>query len=184
MNITAETFQKAIEFAVKAHDGVYRKGNKAPYIIHPMAVMGRVMSIKKSSNMFLLATAAVLHDTVEDNKSVTIEVITKEFGLYVAALVDELTTDKKKCELVGKKEYLSAKMISMSSYALVIKLCDRLENVIDMKSMGFKFKNRYIDETNYILNNIELYRTKITETHARLIEMIKSELNIYETITS
>lgn len=180
MNVTAEIFQKAIDFAVKAHEGVYRKGNKAPYIIHPMAVMGRVMTIKKSSNMFLLATVALLHDTVEDVEFVTIKLITEEFGLYVAALVDELTTDKEKCNLVGKKEYLSAKMVSMSSYALVIKLCDRLENVIDMKGMNENFQMRYCDETNHILNHIENHRTKISLTHLKLIEMIKTELNTYQ----
>lgn len=182
MNVSAETFHKAIEFAVKAHEGVYRKGNKAPYITHPMAVMCRLMMVKNSSNMFLLGTVAMLHDCVEDCENVTLQVIVDQFGLYVAALVDELTSDKTLCDQLGKKEYLAVKMAGMSSYALVIKLCDRLENIIDMKSMGTKFQKKYYDETNYIVNQVVENRSKLTDTHSKLIGMIKIELTQYQNL--
>lgn len=180
MNVTAETLQKAIEFAVRAHKGVHRKGSGAPYIIHPMAVMGRLMSVKESSNMFLLATAAILHDTVEDVEWVTRELIAQEFGYYVAGLVEELTLDKSKYGTMGKKEYLAHEMSRMSSYAFVLKLCDRLENVIDMRKMGKKFQTRYTEETNYIISEVEKNRKKITGTQKKLIDMLKEELEQYQ----
>lgn len=180
MNVTAETFQNAIEFAVKAHKGVYRKGDKKPYIAHPIAVMSRLFSVKESSNMYLLGTVAVLHDTVEDVEWVTLDVIADLFGHYVAALVQELTLDKEQYKVMGKKEYLAHEMTRMSSYAFVIKLCDRLENVIDMKKMGVKFQTRYTEETYYILNEVEKNRKKITNTQQVLIQMLYAELANYK----
>jgi len=39
-------------------------------------------------------TAALLHDTVEDCENVSLQDIAKKFGYYVAALVDELTSNE------------------------------------------------------------------------------------------
>ena len=78
-------FDKALRFAIKAHEGTERRGKGYPYIIHPMEAASIVASI--SSDQELLA-AALLHDTVEDT-SVTIEDLRREFGDRVATLVDE-----------------------------------------------------------------------------------------------
>lgn len=181
MKATAETFHKAIEFATKAHKGVYRKGNGEPYIMHPISVAARIRSVKgDSTNLFHLMTAAVLHDTDEDCEWVDLEMIGREFGFDVAGLVEELTLDKSKYNTIGKKEYLAQEVVTMSSYALAIKLCDRLENLIDMKKMGKKFQTNYTAETNYVLANLEAKRAKITNTHKKLIDLIKTELEPYQ----
>jgi (p)ppGpp synthase/HD superfamily hydrolase len=182
MNITAEIFQKAIEFAVRAHQGVYRKGTGEPYIMHPLAVAARVKSVKgDTSNLFLLMTAAVLHDTVEDVEWVTLDLIAKEFGHAVAALVEELTLDKDQYEKLGKKEYLAREIVQMSSYARVLKLCDRLENVMDMGKMKTSFQKRYTIETLYMLERLEQDGArKITPTQRRLMYLILGELEQYQ----
>jgi (p)ppGpp synthase/HD superfamily hydrolase len=171
--ITADLLEKAIIFAVNAHKGVRRKGDKRPYIMHPMSVMWRIFNNKQSDNMYLLAAAAILHDTVEDVEWVTHELIYQEFGPHVAALVQELTLDKSKYETMGKKEYLLHEMNQMSSYALAIKLCDRLDNVTDMKAMGPTFITKYSEETEYILNGLN---RKLTPTHRKLIRQLWVEL--------
>jgi (p)ppGpp synthase/HD superfamily hydrolase len=170
--ITSDVLEKAILFAVKAHEGQKRKGDKRPYIMHPLSVMWRIYHNKKSANMYLLAAAAILHDTVEDC-GITIEQIAKEFGHHVAALVAELTLDKAQYTLIGKKEYLLQEMNKMSSYALAIKLCDRLDNVSDLKSTKKDFVIKYVEETEYILNNLN--RT-LSATHKRLIRQIHTQL--------
>ncbi len=171
--ITSEVFEKAIVFAIEAHKGQKRKGNGAPYITHPFSVMSRIKQYKKSANLFLLGAAAVLHDTVEDC-GVTIETIIKEFGLHVAALVSELTLDKAQYKRYGKKEYLTLEMIGMSSYALAIKLCDRLDNICDTDQMTNEFKDKYKKETQYILEQIKV--RKLSPTHKKLIADIHKQL--------
>lgn len=177
--ITAKTLERAIEFATKAHKGAFRKGDGRPYIMHPVSVMMRVRSMKNSSNAYLLAAAAVLHDTVEDC-GVELMEIAEKFGFYVAALVEELTLDKSKYETIGKTKYLSQELTSMSSYALVIKLCDRLDNVEDMQTMDKVFIERYTQETKDILDYVLQHRTKLTKTHDRLIHEIYAALEKYE----
>ena len=68
---------KAIAFAVKAHEGQPRKGTEIPYIFHPLEVGMIVSRITDDEEVI---AAAVLHDTVEDCDTVTLDNIRKEFG--------------------------------------------------------------------------------------------------------
>jgi (p)ppGpp synthase/HD superfamily hydrolase len=148
-------FEKALEFAIKMHKGQKRKGTNMPYYRHPISVAENIEEIKKSKNLELLMTAALLHDTVEDCPGVTIQQIAEKFGYYVAALVDELTSDKKQIEKIGKTEYLKQKMEKLSSYGLVIKLADRRHNVEDMTGTPKRFQKAYTKETLAILDHLE-----------------------------
>lgn len=178
MNVTAETLERAITFATEKHKGVVRKGDGRPYILHPMSVLVTLLAIKKSKNALLLACAAILHDVVEDC-GVTMEEIAKLFGHQVASLVDELTSDNAKIKELGKTEYLTQKMIRMSSYGLCIKLVDRLDNIRDMKTMSASFRTKQIDSTTSILASLETNR-KLTKTHKVLIKMIRKEMAQYK----
>lgn len=176
--ISAKTFAKALTFSANAHEGQLRKGNKAPYITHPISVMNRMKQLKpKTSNPFLIGSACLLHDTVEDC-GIKINIIAKKFGHHIAALVSELTLNKKLYKKYGKTEYLIKNMMKMSSYALAIKLCDRLDNISDMNEMPKTFIKRYIKETNSIINAIK--SRKLTSTHKKIIKLIKKEIKKYE----
>lgn len=177
MNVTAEILEKAIQFALEKHKNVKRKGDGRPYILHPLSVLHTLMAIKKSKNAFLLATVAILHDTVEDC-DVTIQEIANLFGYHVAAMVEDLTSDKSEIKRLGKTQYLISKMLKMSSYSLCIKLVDRLDNIKDMSSMDDTFKNKQVDSTTQILNVLEKDR-KLTRTHVILIKMIRKEMLKY-----
>lgn len=176
MELTAKNLEQAIMFATEKHQGQVRKGDGRPYILHPMSVMIRLGQVKQSSNPFLLAAACILHDTVEDC-GVTLQEIAERFGYQVASLVDELTLDKTKYETIGKKEYLAQHTVVMSSYALAIKLADRLDNVSDMESMNDDFKKKYVEETQYIIHTLMTKRDKLTKTHEQLIAMIREVLS-------
>lgn len=76
---------RAIVFAVNAHQGTERRGKGFPYIVHPMEAVEIVATM--TTDQELLA-AAVLHDTVEDT-DVTLDDIRHEFGERVAKLVEE-----------------------------------------------------------------------------------------------
>ena len=59
-----EDVERAIDFAILAHEGQYRKSGE-PYIIHPILVATIVASISNDKTMII---AALLHDVVEDTK--------------------------------------------------------------------------------------------------------------------
>lgn len=173
--VSNEIVEKAIIFSTKAHFGQKRKGNGLSYILHPMRIATTLLEVKESRNINLLLTAVFCHDTVEDC-GVKLSTIAKNFGHAVASLVEELTLDKSKYETIGKTKYLSQEVLKMSSYALCIKLCDRLDNVRDMKKMSESFKNRYRAETREILDSLK--NRKITKTHAKLIKLIEKEITV------
>lgn len=83
-------FEKAVAFAMKAHEGQTRKDGGV-YILHPLedAVIVGTMT----GDLEILA-AAVLHDTVEDTE-VTAQDILDNFGERVAELVAHETEDKR-----------------------------------------------------------------------------------------
>ena len=81
--------EKAITYALKAHTGEKRKNSTLPYILHPLEALVTAASL--TDDMEVLA-AVVLHDTVEDT-GISLADIEREFGHYVAWLVDCETED-------------------------------------------------------------------------------------------
>ena len=119
-----------------------------------------------------LIIAAYLHDTIEDTET-TFEEILKEFGKRVTVLVKELTSDKSKYSKLNKGDYLLKKMNKMSDEALLIKLCDRLDNISGHPNEPDKFVRIYMEQTEYILNNLE---RNLTLIHKEIIKMIQDKL--------
>lgn len=173
----------AKEFAEKAHKGQYRKGGQ-PYIIHPKAVAEIVHNVKISKEIAALVAAAYLHDTVEDT-DVTFDDIKEQFGELVMSLVYELTSDEEKLAISGKEEYLIDKVLNISSWALVIKLADRLHNMKDFKKImkgddeGRKrWVRKYAQQTKNIIEELEWYR-KLSSTQKELVSKIKKKYKPY-----
>jgi hypothetical protein len=166
--------EEALKYATQAHAGQTRSGGD-PYISHPVRVANSVEQYKKSHNLDALISAAYLHDTIEDTDT-THEALHDLFGGLVASLVQELTSDPVKLKQMGKADYLAHKMAAMSSYALVIKLADRLDNVKDIATAKTpEWRAKYAAETNHILDYIEKNRA-LSGTHQRLIGLIRAKL--------
>jgi len=169
-----EGSEEALQYATKAHAGQTRSGGD-PYISHPVRVANHIKQFKKSHNLDALISAAYLHDTIEDTDT-TQEILHDLFGGLVASLVMELTSDPEQIKKIGKAQYLAHKMAAMSSYALVIKLADRLDNVKDITTAKTpEWRHKYATETNHILDYIEKHRA-LSGTHTKLIDMIRAKL--------
>ena len=121
---------KAIVFAVKAHEGTERKGKGFPYIVHPLEAVS--IAATMTNDQELLAAAA-LHDTVEDT-DVTLRVLEREFGKRVANLV-EAESD---IEFEGKtreeswrlrKEEAITRLSSAENDVKIVALADKLSNI-------------------------------------------------------
>ncbi len=82
---------KAILFAARAHDGMIRKKDNTPYILHPLEAAVIVGSMTNDEDVI---AAALLHDVVEDTP-VTIEEVEEGFGTRVKTLVESETEDKR-----------------------------------------------------------------------------------------
>lgn len=122
---------KAIEFAAKAHDGMIRKKDKTPYILHPLEAAVIVGTMTDDRDVI---SAAVLHDVVEDT-DITIEEVEVEFGSRVRELVESETEDKR-ADLPPENTWRIRKEESLEELAncgdtdvLVLWLGDKLANM-------------------------------------------------------
>lgn len=165
----------AREMAEMKHSGQVRKFSGEDYAEHPKRVAQTVLKYKNSKELDKLVIAALLHDTVEDTDT-SIEEIKSIFGDLVASLVEELTSDKN-LKVIDKADYLSRKMVNMTSWGLVIKLADRLDNVSDLRHVNKNFRQKYIKETRIILSNLILNRSYLSATHIQLTTDILKEIN-------
>jgi guanosine-3',5'-bis(diphosphate) 3'-pyrophosphohydrolase len=169
-----EDAAQALVYAAQQHAGQTRSDG-SPYLEHVKRVAASVEQFKSSHNLDALISAALLHDTIEDTDT-THEDLVKLFGGLVASLVKELTSDKDEIARVGKAKYLANKMSTMSSYALVIKLADRLDNISDITTAKTpEWRRKYRDETLHILDHVENNR-HLTQTHRKLIKAIRDKL--------
>lgn len=89
-HIDTSLLDRAITFAVKAHQGMERKGKGFPYVVHPMEAVCIVATITNDQE---LLAAAALHDVIEDTDT-TADDLKKEFGERVAMLVEAESDDK------------------------------------------------------------------------------------------
>jgi len=160
---------KAIQFASKKHFGQERKGSGLPYITHPIIVAHLLAKFKQSKRLEELMAAAVLHDTLEDTDTNFVELAT-EFTPFVAGLVLELTSDEKEIKKIGKNEYMKIHLCGMSSYALTLKLADRLSNVMDEPSE--KYKVDTLDLIDHISNN-----RKLSGTQMKMVQEIQKVIH-------
>lgn len=170
-------YLEAIEYIKIKHSGQFRFSTLAPYWVHPIQTAVLVMKYKKSHSIDELIIAALCHDLVEDTET-SLKEIEGRYGLTVASLVAELTSHKGKIEEEGKAVYLKNKMAEMSSWGLVLKLCDRLSNVSDFLYTPSDFTARYKAETEEILNFVEKER-ELTFTQKAIVYDIRRIISIY-----
>lgn len=170
-----ERVKSALAYATKMHKNQYRHDG-TEYIVHPIRVANYVKKYKTSNYLEDLYIAALLHDVLEDTEATYYDIINL-FGIQVASLVLELTNDEDILKELGKTKYLELKMKNMSSWALTIKLCDRLDNTCDLACSNEKFRNNYLKDTieiiNYIMDNRSLTKTQII-----IIKDIINKLNL------
>ena len=147
--------EKALEYSINAHKEQFRKSGE-PYIVHPILVASIVASMTSDESM---AISALLHDVVEDTLT-SIEEIVSLFGEDVAHLVEGLTKIDaiRDSELIpsssNEKLVVSAlsfrKMLLASVHdirVLVIKLCDRLHNMLTLDALEDHKQQRISEET-------------------------------------
>jgi (p)ppGpp synthase/HD superfamily hydrolase len=89
-----------------------------------------------------LICAALLHDTLEDTDDIDAAIIEKIFGSKVTRIVKTLT----KIQGAHKDEYVK-RLQHSDEDTILIKACDRLDNLRSLNSTSEEFKARKITET-------------------------------------
>ncbi len=147
--------EKAVALSRKYHAGQFRKSGE-PYIIHPILVAAITAYIGGDDEMI---TAALLHDVIEDT-SCEIEEIEREFSRPVANLVEGMTKiteirDEKLIPSTSDEKLITSalsfrKMLIASIEdvrVLVVKLCDRLHNMLTLDALRPEKQRRISEET-------------------------------------
>ena len=171
-----DLIQRAYIFAKQKHKFQLRDDGQ-PYIYHPVRVARLIAIYKPSKNEDILVASALLHDTLEDTYTSYRE-LKENFGEKVASIVVELTTAGYMPVLEGKDVYLSHKMENMSSYALCIKLADRLDNIMSLSGTTKEKQQRVLKQTQNILDYLEKHIT-YTQSQQKLVDAIKQEMKKY-----
>lgn len=121
------TVLRAADAAARWHVHQRRKGAaQEPYINHLLEVASLVADATQGQNPDLVV-AALLHDAIEDQE-VPSELIAREFGSNVAALVEEVTDDKS-LDKAERKRLQAENASKKSEQAKIIKLADKTSNL-------------------------------------------------------
>ena len=138
------------------HETQVRKSGE-PYLIHPLYVSFILADLKFDQTC---VAVGLLHDVLEDTRS-SKDILADKFGSEIAELVDGVTK-------IGKAEYVRRdeaqaetfrKMILASARDLrviLVKLADRLHNMMTLEFMTADAKRRIASETLQIYAPIAL----------------------------
>src|SRR5271170_7873810 len=147
----ADLIKRAYDFSYRMHDGQTRKSGD-PYIIHPVSVAGIITELRLDTAS---VCAGLLHDVVEDTLASPKD-IEKNFGGEIATLVDGVTK-LSKINFTSKEdrqaENFRKMVVAMARdiRVLLVKLCDRVDNMRTLEFMSKEAQERIARET------IEIY---------------------------
>src|SRR3989344_1427660 len=138
---------EAYRFSSAAHEGQKRISGD-PYISHPVAVAGILAELHLDTPTLI---AALLHDVVEDT-GITKQKISRQFGKQVAELVDGLSKlDKIEFQSAtqAQAENFRKMLLAMSQdvRVILVKLADRLHNMMTLDAMAPEKRRRIARET-------------------------------------
>jgi guanosine-3',5'-bis(diphosphate) 3'-pyrophosphohydrolase len=146
-SVDSDLIQRAYDYSFRMHAGQTRKSGQ-PYVTHPVSVAGIIADLRLDAAS---VCAGLLHDVVEDTLATTDD-ITKEFGVEVAELVDGVTK-LSKINFTSKEdrqaENFRKMVVAMARdiRVLLIKLCDRLDNMRTLEHMQPEAQERIARET-------------------------------------
>ncbi len=179
-------FDAALAYAIRAHEGQFRKGTRVPYISHVLGVCSLVLEDGGSEEE---AVAALLHDVVEDaGGAAALEQIKHRFGPRIAGFVEALsdtdTVDKPPWK--ERKTAYIAHLREAGPEVLRVSCADKLHNarsiLLDYRSHGEALWSRFNADAGgddvlwYYEELVNVFRGKgggrLVEELARVVEEI------------
>ena len=167
---------RAYRYAEEAHAGQARKSGE-PYFAHPASVAGIVAELQLD---VASVCAALLHDVIEDTE-VNFSDLEREFGTEIAFLVDGVTklskidfTSKQDRQAESFRKLVAA--MARDIRVLIIKLCDRLNNMRTLQFMSNEGQERIARETMDIYApladrlGLALFKAELQELSFRFLQ--------------
>ena len=170
---------KAVDFAARKHRDQRRKDHDAsPYVNHPIAVAMLIAEVGGVQTPEILA-AALLHDTVEDTQT-TPEELELEFGVKVRQLVEEVTDDKNLPKVARKRHQIEHAAV-ISEGAVLIKLGDKISNVMDVtnsppKGWDIQRRQEYLAWAESVIANCRQANTALEQKFAEVVAQGRAAL--------
>ncbi|MDO8555702.1 MAG: HD domain-containing protein [Nanoarchaeota archaeon] len=115
---------KADQFAEEKHRGVFRTTGE-PYITHPRAVRD-LLKIELDIHDDDTLSATMLHDTIEDCKGVTRQILEQEFNWNIARIVATLSRNYP--IQLSRQDY-NERILASDTPVQIIKLADIIHNL-------------------------------------------------------
>ena len=152
----------AADHASRAHKGQLRKDRRTPFITHPARVAGLVGTFNGSH---VAIVAAWLHDVYEDctpdwilktDTMIADLPLPADDQADIAAIVDAMT---KKNTIPGKAARLSDsldRILDAPPEATLVKLCDRIDNLLDSADRNGGFTKRYLTSTDEVIEKLSV----------------------------
>ncbi len=125
-----DQFERALEFAMRAHKGQQRKGSSVPYIVHPIETALIAMTLTRDQDIII---ASLFHDIIEDTRY-SAKDIEDRFGSRIAHLVQMESENKRKGQdasetwKLRKQEFIDG-LDEKSKDEKIIALADKLSNM-------------------------------------------------------
>jgi (p)ppGpp synthase/HD superfamily hydrolase len=151
----------AADHASQAHKGQLRKDRRTPYITHPARVAALV-GMFNGSHVAIIA--AWLHDVYEDCTPAWIlktDTLIEELQLpaderqniatIVVALTKKNTIKEKSARLSNSLD----RILDAPPEATLVKLCDRIDNLLDSADRNGGFTKRYLASTDEVIGKLE-----------------------------
>jgi (p)ppGpp synthase/HD superfamily hydrolase len=175
--------ETAKEWAFNKHHEVNQKyGGYLPYSYHlnlVVAVATKFITLIPEEDRDLVISACYLHDTLEDCHVSYIE-IAKEFNTELAEIVYAVTNDKgrNRKQRAGEAYYEG---IRNTKYAIFVKVCDRIANVLYSCMFGSSMFELYGKEQKAFAQN--LYNSKYRIMFEALETLFKTKTFGFEPIS-
>jgi len=130
---------EVFDFAEKKHDGQLDDDGLSYFHAHCVHV---AHIVKESGGTPVMIAAALLHDVLEDTDA-TFGEVAEKFGMEVANLVKELTHE-------GEKDHYGRYFPNLKSRdAIVIKMADRMSNLLRMDNWPEKRQAHYLKKSRF-----------------------------------
>jgi (p)ppGpp synthase/HD superfamily hydrolase len=151
----------ACDHASRAHKGQFRKDRKTPFITHPARVAALVGCFGGTHSAII---AAWLHDIYEDctpdwigKTEAIIESlpVSSDDRTDISTMIDALT---KKNTIKDKAARLSDsldRILDAPPEATLVKICDRIDNLLDTADRNGRFTRRYLASTDEVIGKLE-----------------------------